>query len=273
MKWSVFSVLGGCYVLSSLFLTSCGSETPPAAVEVAVDLGEDVRLVDGQSITLDAGAASSYLWSTGATTSTIDVDTTGDYWVEVKAGEATARDTIHVELAWRTVKVTTELGNMQFWLHPETPLHKEGFLKLVNQGYFDDHTFNRVINQFVIQGGCPDLPDGFTDTSLFVDPEFHPDLTHRFGALGGGRDDNPGKRTNICQFYIVDKADGPYDVQRLNNRYTIFGKTIDGLDVVQAISEVETNDEDAPLTPIHFSLKEEAYTAAELKELFGFDVP
>lgn len=255
-----------------LLVNACGPEAPA----VQVNLGEDVEIIDGQSASigpLEVIDNASYLWSTGATTQSINIDTTGDYWLQLTVDGKTSVDTLHAELLWRTVKVKSNLGDMQLWLHNETPLHKEGFLKLVNDGYFENHNFNRVIDQFVIQGGCPDLPGGFTDTSLFVNPEFHDHLVHRVGALGGGRDDNPGKRTNICQFYIVDRANGPYNVKRLNGDYTIFGDVIHGLEVLEAISEVETDDKDAPIETVNFSLSEEAYSVARLKEQFDFDLP
>lgn len=257
-------------VAALLGFGSCGNGEEP---QIEVDLGADFRLPDNETALLDAGnEGATYKWSTGASTQRIEVDTTGTYWVEVSVNGETKTDTVRVELVWRTVKLESTLGNMQLWLYRETPLHKEGFLKLVNEGYFSAHNFNRVINQFVIQGGCPDLPDGFTDTSLFVAPEFHKHLTHKYGALGGGRDDNPGKKTNICQFYIVDKQNGPYDIKTLDGNYTIFGKVIQGLDVVQDISKVETNEDDAPLEDVGFSLSVELLSADELKDQFDFVV-
>jgi len=253
-----------------LGFSSCGNNDEP---EIDLDLGADIRLPDNETVILDAGnEGASYKWSTGASTRHIEVDTSGTYWVEVSAHGQTKTDTVQVELLWRTVKLESTMGTMQLWLYRETPLHKEGFLKLVNEGYFSSHNFNRVINQFVIQGGCPDLPDGFTDTSLFVAPEFHKHLTHKYGALGGGRDDNPGKKTNICQFYIVDKQNGPYDIKNLDANYTIFGKVIQGLDVVQDISKVDTDEDDAPVENVGFSLTMELYSAEELREQFDFEV-
>lgn len=256
-------------LLGLAIFSTCGDK----AVEWSVDLGPDSRLPDNETLTLDASnQGATYLWSTGATSQSIEVDSSGLFWVQVSLNGDTQSDTILVERVWRTVKVESSMGNMHLWLHPETPLHKEGFLKLVNQGYFNDQTFNRVINQFVIQGGCPDLEGGFTDTSLFVAPEFRPHLRHKYGALGGGRDDNPGKKTNICQFYIVDKQNGPYDVKRLDGSYTIFGMVIDGLEVVQEISKVDTDDIDTPLEDVTMHLSEEQYSAAELLSLFQFEM-
>ncbi|MCB0738961.1 MAG: peptidylprolyl isomerase [Bacteroidetes bacterium] len=181
-------------------------------------------------------------------------------------------DTINVDIAWRTVKLESSLGDMQLWLHLKTPLHRDAFLNLIEEGYFDNHTFNRVINHFVIQGGCPDLPGGFTDTSLFIEPEFHDDLKHVFGAVGGGRDDNPGKKTNACQFYIVDDPKGPYNLSKLDGDYTIFGQVIKGLSVVDLISRVNTDKDDAPIEEVIFALSIETYTAQEIQKLFGYNI-
>lgn len=60
-------------------------------------------------------------------------------------------------------QIKTNMGEVLFWLYDETPNHKASFIKLANQNYWDTLTFNRVIKNFVAQGGCPDTPEGFAD--------------------------------------------------------------------------------------------------------------
>lgn len=255
---------------SLLFLFSCNDKENDTSY--SLDLGEDRQILDNESIVLDAGAEGvSYKWSTGDTGQSIKVDTAGKFWVEVHYPNSEVKsDTIVIDIAWRMANITTQYGNILLWLYPQTPLHKEAFLELVNQEYFNGQTFNRVINDFVIQGGCPDLPDGSTDTAYYVDAEFHSDIKHFPGALGGGRNENPLKKTQSCQFYIVDKS-APH-LYYLNMRYTIFGHVVEGLDLVDSISNVATNAEDKPLENIVMSIEQLNYTKEELFEQYGFEI-
>ena len=61
-------------------------------------------------------------------------------------------------------QIKTEKGEVLIWLYDQTPKHKENFIKLANAGYWDTFSFNRVIKDFVAQGGCPDTPEGFADS-------------------------------------------------------------------------------------------------------------
>ena len=149
------------------------------------------------------------------------------------------------------VKVETPLGEILIKLHDETPVHKASFIKLVSQGYFDSLTFNRVIDNFVAQGGCPDTPEGFSDSPYLLKPEFREQLTHVYGAVGAGRDDNPEMLSAGCQFYIVQNREG---LHRLDNKYTVFGQVVKGMDIVDAIVKVETDSIDEPYTPISLKL-------------------
>ena len=149
------------------------------------------------------------------------------------------------------VRIKTPMGEILMRLHDETPVHKASFIKLVEENYFDSLTFNRVIDNFVAQGGCPDTPAGFSDSPYLLKPEFSQNLTHVYGAVGAGRDDNPEMLSAGCQFYIVQNKDG---LHRLDNKYTVFGQVIKGMDIVDAIVKVQTDSLDEPLIPISLSL-------------------
>lgn len=163
-------------------------------------------------------------------------------------------------------QITTSKGELLFWLSDKTPLHKASFIKLANANYWDSLTFNRVIKNFVIQGGCPDRPEGFSDSPYLLKPEFTESLKHIYGAVGAGRDDNPEKLSAECQFYIVNNKNG---IPRLDGDYTIFGQVFKGLDVLDAIASVETDSLDVPLTNLTLDVTIISLTEKELKE-YGY---
>lgn len=165
-------------------------------------------------------------------------------------------------------QILTEKGELLFWLSDQTPKHKASFLKLAQAHFWDSLTFNRVIKDFVIQGGCPDTPEGFADSPYLIEPEFHDDLKHVYGAVGAGRDGNPEKLSAGCQLYIVHNKDG---IPRLDGDYMIFGQVFKGFDVLDAIANVETDTLDQPLTPITMKVQVLELTAMELKAL-NFEV-
>lgn len=160
-------------------------------------------------------------------------------------------------------RIRTPLGEVLFYLHPETPNHRASFITLAGQHYWDSLTFNRVIKNFVAQGGCPDTPAGFKDSPYNLAPEFNDSLRHVYGAVGAGRDDNPGKLSAGCQFYIVANKGG---LKRLDGNYTVYGQVFRGMDVVEAIVSVPTDSTDTPLQPIPLRVDVIEMTAAQLGE-------
>ncbi len=161
-------------------------------------------------------------------------------------------------------QVKTEQGEMLFWLYNETPIHKESFVKLAKANYWDSLTFNRVIENFVIQGGCPDTPAGFSDSPYLLKPEFNDSIKHIYGAVGAGRDDNPEKLSAGCQLYIVQNKEG---LPRLDGNYMIFGQIFKGFDVLDAIASVETDSLDMPLNTVNLDINLILLTEEELVEL------
>jgi peptidyl-prolyl cis-trans isomerase B (cyclophilin B) len=160
--------------------------------------------------------------------------------------------------------IHTPLGDLWVELDDRTPEHKKSFIELAKAGYWDSLTFNRVIPNFVAQGGCPDTPAGFTDPNYLLKPEFHPDLTHVYGAIGAGRDDNPGKLSARCQFYIVQN---PAGLHRLDGDYTVFGHIIKGMDIVDLLVKEVRDSKDEPLRPISLKVEVKYLSAKELANL------
>jgi len=112
------------------------------------------------------------------------------------------------------VELSTEFGTMKILLYGETPKHRDNFLKLVEQGFYNDLLFHRVIKDFMIQGGDPDSKGaaqgkqlGAGDVGYTIPAEFvYPKYYHKKGALAAARQGdqvNPEKRSSGCQFYIV----------------------------------------------------------------------
>ncbi|MDP5157065.1 MAG: peptidylprolyl isomerase [Flaviramulus sp.] len=162
-------------------------------------------------------------------------------------------------------EIKTPKGDILIWLYDETPKHKKSFIQLANNRYWDSLTFNRVIPNFVAQGGCPDTVEGFTDKDYLLSPEFDVSLTHDYGAVGAGRDDNPDMNSARCQFYVVQNKDG---LHRLDNQYTVFGKVIKGMDVIDAIVNVERDSTNTPLIPIILNVNIISLSENQLKKLY-----
>lgn len=185
----------------------------------------------------------------------------------------------------RKAKITTNYGTMVVALYDGTPLHRDNFIKLANNHYFDSLLFHRVIPGFVIQAGDPTskyahdtatLGEG--DLGYTVPAEIMPEkYYHKRGALGMARDDNPEKASSACQFYIVQgkvandstfikarartngyeipdahkavyrKAGG---IPHLDSRYTVFGEVLKGMNTVDRIAAVTTGAADKPKQPV-----------------------
>jgi peptidyl-prolyl cis-trans isomerase B (cyclophilin B) len=164
--------------------------------------------------------------------------------------------------AYPVGRIRTDLGEILFYLYPQTPNHRASFIKLAGQHYWDSLTFNRVIKNFVAQGGCPDTPAGFAGSPYNLAPEFNDSLRHVYGAVGAGRDDNPEKLSAGCQFYIVANQAG---LKRLDGNYTVYGQVFKGMDVVERIVSVPKDSTDTPLTPIRLHVDVVEMSGDELR--------
>ena len=153
--------------------------------------------------------------------------------------------------------IITNFGTMRIKLYDKTPLHRENFIKLVNEKYYDGVRFHRVIESFMIQTGDPYSRElslvnqwGTGGPDYTIPAEFVNEYYHKKGALAAARKGdmaNPKKASSGSQFYIVHDEN---NCIHLDGQYSIFGEVIDGLDVIDKIAVVETDPYDRPLCDV-----------------------
>ena len=175
------------------------------------------------------------------------------------------------------VVINTNYGTIKAKLYNDTPLHRDNFIKLINEGWYNGSPFHRVINNFMIQGG--QNKDGRMDPGYTIPAEFKSNHFHKKGALAAARQGdqvNPKKASSGSQFYIVqgqvfdDKKLALYEERlgkifsakqrqayktvggtpHLDGDYTVFGEVIEGLDIVDKIAGVKTGYMDVPVEPV-----------------------
>jgi peptidyl-prolyl cis-trans isomerase B (cyclophilin B) len=152
------------------------------------------------------------------------------------------------------VLMKTTMGDMKIKLYNETPLHRDNFIKLVTEKFYDGLLFHRVIKDFMIQGGDPSSKDapagkqlGSGDLGYTIPAEILPQIKHKKGSLAAARDNNPQKASSGSQFYIVHDDKG---TPHLDGLYTVYGEVIEGLEVIDKIANTATARGDRPLEDV-----------------------
>ena len=171
------------------------------------------------------------------------------------------------------IEIKTSFGTMIMWLNKKTPKHRTNFLKLAGEDFYDNTSFHRCASNFVIQGGDPWTKDSISSNDgnggpgYLIDAEIDTSLyKHDFGAVGTARDNNPAKRSNGSQFYIVTQTGGSH---ALDNNYSVIGKIIKGMDVAVTINN-QPKANDKPLTKILMDINLLSKTQAEITAEYGF---
>ena len=164
--------------------------------------------------------------------------------------------------------ISTKYGDMIVEFFPDVaPMHVESFVALTNEKYFDGTTFHRVIPDFVIQGGDPNSKlenrslhgtggragkffgiGDENDSSTWLIPQEFNSIAHEKGVLSMARTNDPNSASS--QFFVCHG-----DPSFLDNNYTVFGKVIQGLEVIDSIANVEKDMNDNPLEKIEMTVK------------------
>ncbi len=189
------------------------------------------------------------------------------------------------------VKISTEYGDIVLRLYPDTPIHRENFFKLVNEGFYNDQLFHRVINQFMIQGGDPHSINaaqgqrlGTGGPGYTLPAEFRSNHFHSKGVIAAARqgdEQNPEKASSGSQFYIVQGkvftieelmimeqrgVHKPFTKEEietyttvggtphLDGSYTVFGEVVSGQEVVDKIAAVQTDAFKRPIEDIVYTM-------------------
>ncbi len=203
--------------------------------------------------------------------------------LEGKSATASDRDTQYINIPEpprKKVKIETSLGTMVAELYNTTPIHRDNFLKLVNEGFFNDLLFHRTMQEFMIQGGDPDSKTAAPGQMLggggpgyTLPAEFG--ALHYKGSLAAARSPdavNPQKASSGSQFYITQgrkfssmemanigaQMGITYNEEQkkkyaeiggypyLDGQYTVFGTLLEGFDVLDKIAAVEKDANNRP---------------------------
>tara|TARA_R110000850_G_scaffold277086_1_gene422290 strand:+ start:14631 stop:15347 length:717 start_codon:yes stop_codon:yes gene_type:complete len=148
----------------------------------------------------------------------------------------------------RFVNLETPHGVIELELYNNTPIHRAHFIYLIKNGYLNTTFFHRVVNDFMVQGGNSDRVETSKMRGRMGKYTLPAEIIHkhRRGALAAAKEyrDNPDDRSSAFEFYIVQ---GPKGAHHLDPNYTVFGKVLSGMDVVDTIAALETDDGDWPL--------------------------
>ena len=154
------------------------------------------------------------------------------------------------------VRIHTNFGNIDILLFSNTPYHRSNFIYLTKKNYFDGTQFYRVVNNFVIQAGNSDnrkISSKRQRIGKYLLPnDFNKGHTHKRGmvSMPSSSIDNPYKMASPYEFFIVQKKDGAH---HLDGNYTIFGTVINGMEVVDIIANLPTDERDWPLNNVYIN--------------------
>lgn len=188
------------------------------------------------------------------------------------------------------VRISVNSSSCIVRLYNETPTHRDNFVKLIKEGFYDGILFHRVIKDFMIQGGDPDSKNapqgtllGEGDLDYKIPAEFNDSLFHKKGVLAAARDNNPEKSSSAAQFYLVQgKKYSSKELDRLeqlklegrkiptyqrnvyetiggtpflDHNYTVFGETVKGLSLIDSIASLPTDSNDRPLQNVAMEME------------------
>lgn len=157
------------------------------------------------------------------------------------------------------VLIKTRFGNIKIELFEETPLHRANFLYLVEQDYFKDTFFHRIVPNFIIQGGNSDLRSTpkkrkSIGPNYLIPAEINPNRIHTYGTISGAKEyrENPDKLSAPYEFFIFCGPD--ISGRHLNGNYTIFGQVIEGMEVVETIANLPADEGEWPKSNVYIEV-------------------
>lgn len=262
----------------------------------------NVAPVEVTFVNLSEGA-DNYVWDFGDYTKSTEENPvhkyrfSGNYTVKLTAFKDRKREVFEQQVVIEApegaclILIETKYGDMKIRLYDETPLHRDNFIKLAEEGFFDGTLFHRIIDGFMIQGGDPDSKNakpgqalGMGGPSYTIPAEFNTDLIHYKGVLAAARQGdvvNPKKESSGSQFYIVHgsevtdltltslerKKGVKYTAEQrskykelggtpvLDHDYTVFGEVVEGLEVIEKIAKAQKDRRDRPVEDIRMTVK------------------
>jgi cyclophilin family peptidyl-prolyl cis-trans isomerase len=281
----------------TLFVTACSHPVAKFLVQDAPKVAPARVVFQNKS-----AKAERYEWDFGDGTKSKDSSAThdykrsGNYSVVLRAYKGKKMNEtiqkVHIDAPLSClIEIETDFGTMVAELSNATPLHRDNFIKLADEGYFDGTLFHRVIAEFMIQGGDPNskdaavgMPLGSGGPGYTVPAEMRDSLVHVKGALSAARMGdaaNPLKASSGSQFYIVqgkvldantltriEAGKGTHytpDQKKaymeiggtpfLDREYTVFGHVIKGLEVIDKIAEMQKDGRDRPLKDVKMKIR------------------
>lgn len=156
------------------------------------------------------------------------------------------------------IRIITNYGNIDIELFQETPYHRANFIFLTKEKYFDGTYFHRVVKDFIIQGGNSDSFEVSKRRQkigrYLLPPDTKKGFKHHRGILSipSSDIDNPYKLASPYEFFIVVDRNGAY---HLDKNYTPFGKVVKGMDVVDKISDLETDGREWPVYNVRIKVE------------------
>jgi len=156
------------------------------------------------------------------------------------------------------VRISTNYGNIDVELFENTPYHRANFIYLIKKKYFQGEYFHRVVKDFIIQGGNSDNISTSKKRRkigrYLLPPDTKKDYKHHRGivSMPSSEIENPYKLASPFEFFIVKKTDGAY---HLDKNYTAFGRVMKGMEVVDKISDLETDKREWPLDNVRFNIE------------------
>ena len=156
------------------------------------------------------------------------------------------------------VRIITSFGNIEIELFQNTPYHRANFIYLIKKNYFNNTTFHRVVKGFIIQGGNSDSYEISRKRAVIgkylLPPDTKKGYAHHRGVLSmpSSEIDNPHKLASPYEFFIVVQKPGAY---HLDGDYTVFGKVINGMDVVDRINKEEIDKRESPINNVYMKME------------------